>query len=179
MADRLTYKLSLTEHGMDSEYASLFTPGTFSPWAENVRIDQHSLLKRPGYYLDRDLRVYDETGTTLENKTVYNIVLFQQTNGSRYTLYLTDTDLIRKREYGNRTWTYLTETYTTGTAVGGGTETFAGTSGTLWLTGGVAAGDWAIFDGDHSSEFEPDSDWRKVSYIPSEEFTSVDTSLSR
>jgi len=98
------YVISPLEHGLATEFPSVHVPGTWSPSMENVRIAQHSLVKRFGYdTADRSL------GAT---KTVYAVAIFQLSTGTRYTVYLTDTDLIRKDTGVGETWTSVGSGYT-------------------------------------------------------------------
>lgn len=101
---KFKYTISPLEHGLATEFPSPHIPGTWSPSMENVRIDQHSLKKRWGYdTADRSL------GST---STVYVIAVYQQSTGTRYTMYLTDTDLYRKDTGGGGTQTSVGSGYT-------------------------------------------------------------------
>jgi hypothetical protein len=123
---------------------------------QDVKIDQHSLKKRWGYgTADRSLG---------SGVTVYVIAIFQQSDGDRFTLYLTDTNLILKETATNKTWSYRTETYTTGTITSVVDTTVTG-SATAWDTSGLAAGDKFIVDSDHTIDEEPDSDWATIASI--------------
>ena len=145
---KYVYTIRPIEHGMAMDYPSLHIPETYSPLVYNSRITQHSVKKRWGYNTaDRSL-----------GAPIYAIILYQTSDGSRYTLYLTDTDLC-KRESGG-TWSYLTQRYATGniSSISGATVTG---SGTTWDAGMV--GDYFILDVDHSSTSEPDTNWAKIS----------------
>ena len=76
---------------------------------ENVKPEQHSLKKRWGY--DEEDR---NVGST---KSVYAIAVYQKSDGDRWTLYLTDTDLIAKETGTDDTWSYKTKTYIGGNIV--------------------------------------------------------------
>ncbi|MCK7503191.1 MAG: hypothetical protein MZV70_03220 [Desulfobacterales bacterium] len=43
------------------------------------------------------------------------IILYQQADGDRYTIYLTETDACLKCTGAGETFSYITDTYTTGT----------------------------------------------------------------
>ena len=140
------------QHGLTTEFTPLNQPFTLSSWGtKNMRIFESSAKKRWGYNtVDKSL------GTT-----VYHVILYQTTGGSRYTLYLTGTDLCSRESAG--TWSYKTDTYVTGniTTISGATVTGSGTS---W-SGNVAAGDYFILNEDHASTSEPDTSWRAISVV--------------
>jgi len=83
------YMIRPLQHGLDLSYPSLTAPFSHAHWgAKNFKVTQHSAQKRWGYNtVDREL------GGTAE---VQAIVLYQIKTGTRYTLYLTDTDFIKK-----------------------------------------------------------------------------------
>ncbi len=152
----LNYRIRPVEHAMSTATPSLFTPPGFSPWVLNGRIAQASFKKRPGYSLDRTI-----------GRPVYAVVLYQLLSGTRYTLYLTDTDICKKETATGKTFSYLTETYTTGTSVAlDGTKLIVTGTGTSWYAAGVAAGDYFIIDGDHTSDAEgPTTPWASIKSV--------------
>uniref|UniRef100_A0A6M3KZ03 Uncharacterized protein n=1 Tax=viral metagenome TaxID=1070528 RepID=A0A6M3KZ03_9ZZZZ len=158
MAAKLTYVISPLEHGMASEFPSLHIPGTWSPDMLNTKVEQHSLKKRWGYVEDRNL------GSGVQ---VYNIAIYQKSDGTRYTLYFTNKDAVRKEIAGGKTFSYITNTYTTGSITDITTTVVTG-QGTTWVTDGMEAGDRFILDTDHITDEEPDSDWATVSSVDSE-----------
>ena len=83
------YMIRPLQHGLDLSHSSLNAPFPYAYWpSKNFKVTQHSAQKRWGYDAhDRDL------GSGVE---VQAIVLYQLKDGTRYTLYLTDTDLIKK-----------------------------------------------------------------------------------
>jgi hypothetical protein len=142
--------------GIETSSPELFTNRIYSPNVTNARIDQNSVIKRWGYSLDRTLP-----------GPVYDIALYQLADGSRYTLYLTDTDLCCRETAVGGTWSYKTETYTTGT-ISGITTTAVTGSGAAWQTAGIAAGDKFIIDSDHDADTEPDTHWATVASVGGE-----------
>ena len=78
--------------GIDTSSPELYTDPKNSPSVINGRIDQNSFIKRWGYTLDRTLP-----------SAVYDIVLYQLKDGSRYTLYLTENDLCKRDPAGTYT----------------------------------------------------------------------------
>jgi len=134
-------------------------------------VDQHSLRKRPGYdTADRNLGSF---------RTVYVIAIFQKSNGDRWTVYLTDTDLIAKETATDKTWSYKTRTYTTGliTDITGAVVT--GDADCVFATaktnGLIAEGDYFILDDDHTSDTEEDPQWETISSIDSETKITLST----
>lgn len=154
MTDWIRYPIKPLQHGMETEYASLYTPFGFSPSAMNVKIDQHSIKKPWGYSLTRAL-----------GSKAYSVILYQLKDGSRYTVYLTATDACCKKTGTSETFQYITDTYTTGTAtITAGTSLALTVSGT-WAA--VAAGDKFILNDDHSANIEPDTNWATIATVPS------------
>jgi len=85
-------------------------------------------------------------------------------NGSKFTLYLTDTDICKYEGSSGKTFSYKTPTYTTGTITDITNAVVTG-SGTSWDTSGIAAGDYFILDTDHTSDEEPDTTWAEIKSI--------------
>jgi len=150
---RSKYLIRPLSHGMDSSAPSLHLGTTFSPVIKNVKIYQNSIEKRWGYTSDR----------TLAQKPL-GIILFQTTAGDRYTVYLTETDACKKETGVGETFSYITETHTTGTIAGITADLVTGI-GTGWSAGGIAAGDQFILDSDHSAKAEPDVHWATVKTV--------------
>ena len=158
------YIISPLEHGLATEFPSIHIPGTWSPAMQNVKIEQHSLKKRWGYDVaDRSL------GAT---KSVYVIAVYQQSDGDRFTLYLTDTDLIQKETGASDTWSYKTRTYTTGLITNITGAVVTGNASALFQTaetaGTIAVGDYFILDTDHTADQEEDTEWGTIASIDSE-----------
>jgi hypothetical protein len=116
----MRYSITPIALGINTSSPELFTNQVYSPRVVNGRIDQNSFIKRWGYLLDRTLP-----------GPVYNIVLFALPDGTRHTLYLTDTDLLKRESTGN--FSFKTEMYTTGT-VSSITTTAVTGSTTAWDT---------------------------------------------
>jgi hypothetical protein len=147
----MRFSISPIALGIDTSSPELFTNQIYSPRVVNGRIDQNSFIKRWGYLLDRTLP-----------GPVYTIALFPLANGSRYTLYLTDADLIKRESAG--TYSYLTDSYTTGTVTNISGASLTGDS-TAWNTSGVANGDKFIMDTDLAAHDEPNPHWATVSSV--------------
>ena len=97
----LKYPIKPLQHGMASDYASLYLPNGFSPGALNVKIDQHSVKKPWGYSLDRNL-----------GEAVYNVILYQLKDGTRYTVYLTATGAHKRTADSTKSITATANPYT-------------------------------------------------------------------
>lgn len=145
---------------MAMDYPSLHVGSGYAVWpSKNFTISQKSAKKRWGYSTsDRDLE-----------EVVYKIVRYVEKDTTVNTLYLTETNLARREGSGSNTFSYKTETYTTGT-ISSITGTTVEGSGVDWSTAGIAAGDMFIMDSDHSSAVEPDANWVAV-----ESVTDADT----
>lgn len=153
-----TYTISPLEHGMAAEYPTLHIPGTWSPAMLNTKVEQHSLKKRWGYAEHRNL------GSTTP---VYNIALYQISDGTRFTLYLTNQDAVKKEASSGKTASYITDTHVSG-SISNITTTVVTGSGTTWLTNGIAAGDKFILDDDHVTDEEVSDYWATIASVDSE-----------
>lgn len=148
------------QKGMATQYPSMHMDSSFANWpSKNIFIDEFSIKKRPGYgTADRSL------GTDTE---VQQIAIYQKKDGQNsYTMYLTPDNLIQKETSGSNTWSYKTETYTTGTIVSISGTTVTG-SNTAWSSAGLVDGDKFIVDSDHSAAIEEDSNWATIDSIVS------------
>jgi hypothetical protein len=154
MSDWIRYPIKPLQHGMETDYSSIYTPFGFSPTAMNVKIDQHSVKKPWGYSEVRDL-----------GSKVYNVILYQLKDGSRYTVYLTATDACAKKTGTSETFSYITDTYTTGTITGVSGPNITGDSTAWSASTNAAVGDKFIIDSDHSANIEPDTDWGTISDV--------------
>lgn len=150
MAQFLRYPIRPMAHAISTDFPSLFMEPGFSPWVLNGRIVQGSFQKRWGYTLDRQLAV-----------PVYGIVLYQKIDGTRYTLYMTETDIIKKETTGS--WSYITDTNTTPVVTSMNPAKTAITFSDGGITAsGVAMGDKFIIDADHTADEEPDAHWSTI-----------------
>ncbi len=142
------YIISPIEHLLSLDKPSLHMLPIAGDWpSKNLTINQKRMEKRWGYSEDRDLE-----------ENVQGVYLYQQNNGTRHTLYLTDTNLIR-REAAPLTWSYKTEEYAEGdvTDISG---TGVTGNGTTWVTAMV--GDYFVLDEDLDDTEEPDASWREI-----------------
>lgn len=99
--DWLKYPIRPIQHGMETDYASLYTPMGYSPGAMNVKIYQHSVEKPWGYSLDRTL-----------SEAVYNVILYTLKDGTRFTVYLTSTGAYKKTTSSTSSITATSNPYT-------------------------------------------------------------------
>ncbi len=143
------YSITPVAMGINTSSPELNTSQLYSPKVLNGRIDQNSFVKRWGYSLDRTL-----------GGPVYDVVLYGLYDGTRYTLYLTDTDLCAKETGAGGTYSFKTQTYTTGTVSGISGEAVTG-NGTSWAAN-VTAGDKFIIAADLTAASEPDAEWATV-----------------
>jgi len=156
-------------HAQSTEFADSLVPYTHMGWgAENLIIRQNSSKKRWGYTEDRDL------GSAV---VPYSVVLYVLKGGTRYTLYLTASDLCSKETGALETFSYKTETYTTGTVTDITGTTVTG-SGTSWNTKAVA-GDYFIMDSDHSAKKEVDANWGTIASITSDTELELDAAYTK
>lgn len=167
MADYLQYLIRPMQHILDVSSPALNQPFPFAAWpSQNCKLNQKSIQKRQGYIEDRDL------GSGVD---IQAIVFFQLGSGTTHTIYLTDTNACKRESDG--TWSYITETYTTGDITGISSAVVTGDASVDWATGSInpAIGDYFIMDADLSSANEPDSDWAKIKAVNSDtQITLVD-----
>lgn len=150
----LKYLIRPLDHAMNTERPSFFTPHGFSPWAENVKLEQKSIKKRWGYSADRSLG---------SGKEIQQIIQYLTAAGANDCLILTDSDLIKRETASSKTWSYKTErlTYTSKIASISGTTVTLKTGETP-ATDGVADGDYFILNDDYTADEEPQSDWGSI-----------------
>jgi len=162
------YFIRPLKDGLVQDIPSLYSNPTELEWpAKNFRIDQNSVKKRQGYLEDRDLG----SGTKVQV-----IALFQESDTTRHTIYLTDTNACRRESSG--TWSYITLEYTTGAVTGIAGAVVTGNASVDWATGTVpVAGDFFIMDTDHATPTsEPDTDWAEIKTVDSDtQITLVNT----
>ena len=144
------YIIQPIEHLLSLDKPSLHMfPGAADWPSKNLTIEQKRMRKRWGYLEDRDL-----------GENVQGVYLYQQNDGTRHTLYLTDDDFIKREAASGKTWSYKTEEYSTGNVSDISTVTVTG-SGTTWVSAMV--GDYFVLDEDLTSDVEPDASWRLIS----------------
>lgn len=124
MQERKSYLIRPLQHGVSTEGTDFNLPFPYGSWgSKNFRIFQSNPRKRWGYdTADRD-------GLT----GIQQVVLFTVTGSSRYTLYLTDTELCQKE----------TASALTGTHNGGNGSTTLVDTTTNFINSGVQVGDVA------------------------------------
>lgn len=153
---RKTFSITPLSLGMDTASPELNTNPLQSPSVVNARIDQNSVIKRWGYSLDRTLP-----------GPVYNVVLFQKYDGTRYTLYLTDKELCARESSG--TWSFKTPMTTTVlvTSMNVAKTVITAAAGGFTASG-VAAGDYFIVTADLTAASEPDVNWVSITSVDSD-----------
>lgn len=140
---------------LDLYHASANASDKGAAWPSmNIQLNRKSVCKRPGYTIDRTLVTGDP---------VYDCMIYTKQTGINFSLILTEQNLIKRETATGKTWSYLTPTYATGTAIASGT----GVEGTTvdWVTAAIAAGDKYVNTADLTSDEEPDSAWRTISSV--------------
>jgi len=166
---RFVFHINPLEHGYDaSRPMSKMNPLYANYPTINCRIEDNRVVKRWGYSLDRDLGV---------GAVGQHVVIFDKSASTTYTLFLTETDLCKREGGSGKTFSYQTETYTTGTITDITGAVVTG-SGTNWSSSGVAAGDYFILDDDHSDDSEPDTNWAKIKSVDSDTQITLESSYS-
>ena len=136
----MPYIIRPTEHVLSTDYPDFNLSFQYAGWpTKNMKIRQKSLQNRWGYSEYRDIGF-----------EILDIALFETTAGSRYTLVLTETDLIKIETASGKTWSFQTPEYTTGTVTEITAEGVVAGNGTTWSTN-LAAGDKFILDDDYGA----------------------------
>jgi len=162
------YLMRPISHMLDTSVTSLHQNVGYAGWGiQNLTMQQRSMQKRWGYTEDRDLGEY---------VNVQQVLIHQTVSGTRSTVFLTDTDAIKRESAG--TWSYITEENTTGTIDSITTTAVVGTD-TKWTDDGIAAGDYFIMDDDHSSTAEPDSHWVRIASVADNTHLTLDDSYTK
>ena len=95
------YAILPLEHMMATDKPRLFVEAGFGWWVYNGKADKSSFVKRWGYSQHRNLG---------DTAPIYNIAIFQTSDGSAHTIYLTDKDACRKESGAGTGYTDLTFT---------------------------------------------------------------------
>jgi hypothetical protein len=154
--------------GQSAKGSHLSTPSLYGifTWdldetSKNFMVRNGVARKRWGLGADR---------TTISN-FIYGIADFIEKDGTTHNLFITDKD-IGKRETGtSNTFSYKTDTYTTGTITSiaadtptAGKSTVTG-SGTDWVNEAIGVADKFIMDDDHDADSEVDANWATVDSV--------------
>jgi hypothetical protein len=150
---RQRYVIRPLLHGQFAATPQLHAEAGYAYRTKNVRATPGGIEKRWGYLLDRSLV-----------DPVQAVVLYQKSNGNRYTLYLTKTDLCQRETGTDETFSYQTKTYSAGTVSGITGAVITGDS-TDWDTSGLAAGDKIILTADQSTNIQPDANWGTIKTV--------------
>lgn len=151
---RQRFEISPLAGGLSYDAPSLLVePNRMIYPSANIRIDRNRATKRWGYSAaDRSL------GSSV---VVDTICIYQEKDTTQNTIFLTGTDACLKQAAG--TFSYITETYTTGTVTDITSKVVTG-SGTSWATE-AAVGDIFIMTDDHSANDEPDANWNVIATV--------------
>lgn len=156
------YLIRPVQHGLDLSKPSLHMGIGSSEWpSQNFEVIPNGFRKRGGYKSFRNMNI----GTDFERTEVQQIIYYHELDGTQHMIVLTDQDACRIEDDG--TWSFITPTYTTGTATatdGGPTGSYFTGTDTLWVAN-AAAGDYAILDADHTTTTEPDTSWAKITAV--------------
>jgi hypothetical protein len=140
------YMIYPIEHALSTEAPSLHVPFPYANWgSKNGRIEQKSWKKRWGY---------NTADRTLADHTPYDVILYQLKGGTRHTMYLTASDLIKKETSAGKTWSYKTDitSYATVTSIVNKVVTLSAGAPETDL---VADGDYFILSDDFTAAEEP------------------------
>lgn len=151
---RKSYLIRPLQHGLATESPALHINYGYASSMSNWRTFEGAIQQRWGY----------GAADRATAQVIDNISLYQLADGSRYSIYLGATDAMKKETAGSNTFSFITDTYATGTIASMDVSkvVVTGNAGTNWLTSGVAAGDKFIINADHSSAIENDVNWATV-----------------
>jgi hypothetical protein len=147
------YVVRPIQHGQHSATPQVHAEAGYAYRTRNVRATPGGVEKRWGYLVDRSLV-----------DPAQGIYLYQKSDGSRYTLFLTPYDLAQREVGTSETFSYQTQTYATGT-VSGITGAVVTGSGASWSGSGLAAGDKFIIAADQNVNIQPDANWATIKTV--------------
>jgi hypothetical protein len=125
---------------------------------KNVRVSSARIERR------WDSSVYR---TFDDGDVIQSVPMYRKEDGTYAALALTGTDLCQVRAGTSETYSYLTDTYITGTISNITGAVVTGTS-TAWSSSGLAAGDKFILEDDLTPKGEPDATWATILTIDSD-----------
>lgn len=153
---RKVLKIAPLSHMLALGSAPFNAPYIGSQWPiQNVLIDADSIERR-----------WDHTAfrTFADGDVVQSMKLMRKDDGNHAMLALTDTDLCYIRTGSGETYSYLTDTYTTG-AVSDITNDVVTGASTNWLSSGLNAGDKFVLEADITAKGEPDATWATIESV--------------
>ena len=153
---KVIYPVKPLEHLLHLEAPPFNAPALGAQWpSSNVRVSMARVERR------WDTQTYR---TLADGDVVQYCPIFKMSDGTYALLALTNTDLIIIRPDAGETYSYLTDSYKTGTIsdISGYTVTGVGTA---WLSSGLNPGDKFILDADLSAKVEPDTHWATIASI--------------
>lgn len=166
---RLTFKIRPLEHMYRMDYPSLHGPPSAADWPSmNVDVQKHSIRRRCGYEADRTLKA---------TAIPYVTTKFTNRDGTIETLVLTGTDLLKRETASSKTFSYLTQSYVTGT-ISSITGTTVEGSGVDWVTAAIAADDEFIMTDDYVSDVEHDANWIPVASVTDSDTLELDSNYT-
>jgi len=153
---REKYVVRPLEHILDLGHPTINSDALMANWPSiNVMLDQNRVKRRWSYTTYK---------TLVSTEKVLAAAIFN-TETSQYSVALTENDLINIETGSGHTYSYKTETSTTG-HISNITTTAVTGDGTNWADGdAIAAGDKFILDADHTADEEPDSAWATVASV--------------
>lgn len=156
---RKIYTVNPISTGLALDSPPYDAPSGALQWAsQNVRQNMNRIERR---WDTTTFRTFDS------GDIIYGSPLFKKTDGTYTLLTLTGTDLCNIRLGSGETYSYLTDTYKTGTISSISGDTVNG-SGTGWSTSGLNAGDKFVLTDDLSAKAEPQSNWATIESIDSD-----------
>lgn len=166
---RRIYSVKPISAGLALNYPPFYATAGALQWSsQNVRLNMNRLERR------WDTSTFRTFGS---GETLYGSPLFKKTDGNYCLLALTDSDLAIIRTTTGATYSYLTDTYTTGT-ISNISGTAVTGSGTAWNSSGLAAGDKIALTADLSVTEEPQSNWATIATVDSDTAITLASSYS-
>jgi len=168
-----TFIIRPLEHMYDLKSAAMNQNLQFAAFPSmNLTLFQKSVMKRPGYTIDRVL-------ATTESPQAMDWYKIQ--NESEFTLFLTTENLIRRVASTGKTYTYLTPLYTTGTISSlNEAKTVVTGSSTDWqnASGRPKAGDYFAIDADLTLDEEFNDAWTEIKSVDSDTQITLETAYA-
>ena len=150
------YKIKPLAHALHLEDAPANSSALAAQWPTvNVRVSSNRVERRWDHKIFR---------TLADGDVVQGIPVYNKYDNTNYALILTETDIAKVATGSGETYSYLTDTYTTGHITSITDDAVVG-SGDGWSASGLNPGDKFILEDDLTPKAEPDSTWATIETV--------------
>ena len=156
------YRVKPLASVLNLENAPINSSAIAGQWpCSNVRVSSNRVERRWDH---ETFRTFDD------EEVIQTIPVYSQYDGTQIIFALTDTDLCRIRTGSSETYSYVTDTYTTGLISSVSGAVITGDADVNWDTDfpDLQPGDKFIINADHTANGEPDSAWGTILTVDSD-----------